>query len=111
MDPYRRKFKIGLFHGDDTGHVIVHVNEKIIVIDFKIKHEKKYSFYLGPELFNLTIKEEGTGFIYEMLKDNESPTPLNLARAKSEKDDMRLMALGFGFVALVVLLLFILGNN
>ncbi len=109
MDPYRRKFTIGLHHGDESGHVLVHVNGKIIVIDFKIQHQKQYSFYMGPELFNLTIKPEGKAYVYELLKDNESPTPLNLARAQSEKEDMRLMALGFGFVAIVLLLLFILG--
>lgn len=111
MDPYRRKFLIGLHHGDDSGHVLVHVNGKIIVIDFNIKEDKQYSFYLGPELFNLNIKQEDQSYKYEMLKDNQSPTPLNLARAKSEKEDMRLMAMGFGFVAIIVLLLFVLSQK
>jgi len=110
MDPYRRKFEIGLYHGDDTGHVMVHCNGKIIIIDFDIKEEKQYSFYLGPELFNLDFKngdKEGQ-FVYSILKDNTTPTPLNIAREKSEKEDHLLMAIGAGIVSVIVLVILFL---
>lgn len=103
MDPYRRKFKIGLYHGDDSGHVLMHVNGDPIIIDFSIKDEKEYSFYVGPQLFNLHFKKSSEEFIYNLERDDETPTRLNMARKKSEQEDVWYMCAGAGMVTIILL--------
>ncbi len=89
--------------------MVVHCNGKIIIIDFDIKDEKQYSFFLGPELFNLNFtKQDDDSFVYSILKDNDAPTPLNEARRKSEKEDKQLMLIGLCVVSLIVLIILFL---
>jgi len=100
---------VGLFHGKDTGHVMVYVNNDIIIIDFNITEDKQYSFYLGPELFDLTLKNSPTGFTYAIEKNLEAPTALNEARRKSDQEDIQLMSIGGLVVSSILVFLFLLG--
>lgn len=88
---------------------MVYINDKIIIIDFNIREDKQYSFYLGPELFDLSLKKELAGFNYEMKKNLEAPTALNEARRQSEKEDLQLMSIGGLVVSSILVFLFLLG--
>jgi hypothetical protein len=103
MDPYRRRFEIGLYHGDDSGHVLMHVNKEPVIIDFSIKEEKDYSFYVGPQLFNLNFKKVSDSFTYILERDLEVPTQLNKARKESAKQDIYYMCVGAGVVGMILL--------
>jgi len=88
---------------------MVYINNKITIIDFNIKEDKQYSFYLGPELFDLSLNKELSGFSYSMEKNLEAPTALNEARRLSEKEDMELISIGGLVVSSILLFLFLLG--
>lgn len=103
MDPYRRRFEIGLYHGDDSGHVLMHVNKEPIIIDFSIKENKEYSFYVGPQLFNLNFKKASDSFTYSLERDLKAPTQLNKARKANDKEDIVYMCVGAGVVGVIVL--------
>lgn len=107
MDPHRRKFEIGLYHGDDSGHVLMHVNGEPMIIDFSIKEAKEYSFYVGPQLFNLHFEKSSEQFIYNLVRDEETPTQLNIARKKSEQEDILLRLGGSFVVGIIVLIVFL----
>ena len=80
VDPFGQRHFIGFFHGHDSGHFLMYVNDKISVIDFNIKDDKSYSFVIGQRLLQLTIKKEGASFEYD-LKD-QTPVPEQPAWAK-----------------------------
>lgn len=103
MDPFRRKFEIGLYHGDDSGHVLMHVNGDPIIIDFSITDDKDYSFYVGPQLFNLHFEKSNEQFIYTLERNEDTPTKLNMARKKSEQEDVWYMCAGAGVVMVIIL--------
>jgi len=52
------QYEVNLYHGEDSKHVIIHCNGKIIQMDFKVFDTKSYSFYLETILVQLTIKKE-----------------------------------------------------
>ncbi len=37
---------VGLFHGDNSGHLVVYCNSRIVVIDLKVLTSKNYSFFI-----------------------------------------------------------------
>ncbi|MBK9733719.1 MAG: hypothetical protein IPO92_01620 [Saprospiraceae bacterium] len=57
-------YDLSIYHGDESGHVIIYSNQAIIIIDFGITTDKSYSFYLGEELFELSIKIETSNRSY-----------------------------------------------
>ena len=70
-DPPNTIYNIGLYHGLDTGHVMVYCNDSIVIIDFNILEQKKYSFYIGEEFFELFLnKNEDGSFSYELKINN-----------------------------------------
>ena len=108
-DPFKGVFNIGLYHGKDTGHVLVYINNRITIIDFNIKDDKQYSFYLGPELFDLRLHKEMAGFTYSIEKNLEAPTALNEARRRSDREDLQLMSIGGAVISSILMFLFLLG--
>lgn len=49
-------YYIGLYHGQESGHFLLYINDKISIIDFDILGDKSYSLYIGNELFRLNIE-------------------------------------------------------
>lgn len=54
------EYSLGLYHGEETGHLMVYLNESILIIDFKILNDKTYHFYIGHELMELKISKKNT---------------------------------------------------
>ncbi len=77
--PSGRSYQIGLYHGDDSGHVIIYCNNNILTIDFDVRENKSYSFYLERDLCELSLSQEGEGFEYDFQiaqsKEVENPSP------------------------------------
>ena len=48
-------YEIGLYQGDQSGHVMIYIGQQIIKIDFSVFTEKIYHFQLGAELVALII--------------------------------------------------------
>ncbi|MEI6411543.1 MAG: hypothetical protein WCR52_19295 [Bacteroidota bacterium] len=96
------RHRIGLYHGDRTGHVAIHCNLKIVQIDFSVKESRTYSFFVEDELCEVRLIKEKTGFSYEFAVNKTVDTPLNQARRANERKNRKYMAVTIG--ALIVLL-------
>ncbi len=85
LDQRGKIHKVGLLHGANTGHVLIHVNGKITSIDFKVLETKQYSLFIDEELIELNIIRHDDYFEYTMEINEEVKTPLNAARKKERK--------------------------
>jgi hypothetical protein len=65
-DDFQQSYSVGLYHGDNSGHVLVYCGKEIIKIDFHVHLPQTYSFYLGNELFELKIHFDGDRRSYRL---------------------------------------------
>lgn len=103
-------FHLGLYHGDRTGHVVIHCNSRIVTIDFGVRRTKTYSFFLDDELCEVTITHNGGNtYTYSCEINKEAATPLNEARRAKARSDWRntvLFVTGFCAVVILITVLF-----
>lgn len=83
-----RKHLIGLYHGTDSGHLVVHLNNQVLLIDFNVLENKMYSFFIDQELYELQIQRSGPDFSYNLHLNTEADTPKNNERKKDEKTEL-----------------------
>lgn len=93
-----RSYHVGLYHGDDSGHVIIYCNNNILTIDFEVNEDKSYSFYLEHDLCELSLTETDNGYEYDF----------NIAEAAPpiETSSSEIAPLDYVFLGLVGLLFF-----
>lgn len=60
-------YLIEMYHGDDSGHLILFINGDIILIDFNQTVSKTYSFLVENQVLEFKISEEEKGFKYEVI--------------------------------------------
>jgi tRNA A-37 threonylcarbamoyl transferase component Bud32 len=106
-------YKLGLFHGDKTHHVVVHCNNRVIAIDFSVKESKTYSLFLDQELCELTIDHTGNdNYEYNCRINHDAATPLNEKRRQYREEEAkteRLRLIAAASVA-AVMLVWLLGS-
>jgi len=75
-DPQSGPQTMGLYHGDQSGHVVVYHNGNVVVIDFEILDSKSYSIQFNDSLVTIGIEREGNTFDYsfELQPLYEEPT-------------------------------------
>ncbi|MCC6816243.1 MAG: hypothetical protein IT267_07525 [Saprospiraceae bacterium] len=100
-------YTLGLYHGEESGNLVIYLNNDIFIIDFKVMEDKEYSFFIGNELMKLEIKRNQNEFNYELKVDQETDTPLNSAFKKRENEDEKLLLTGLIVVSILLLVLFI----
>jgi hypothetical protein len=107
------RHKVGLFHGNTTGHVLVYCDARIIVIDFNIRTSKKYSFFINDQLFDLEIEEKEGKFSYGFKSDMIADTPYNVARRKADrKQNKQVLLLAIFFIlCILIVFYFVFGFN
>jgi len=96
---------VTLYHGDTTGHVLITLNSKVLIIDFKVRETKSYSFFIDEELCEVHIKRNEDSFSYSFEIDKNVQTPLNERRKKTEKKHLWQTAGFFGSMVLAVILI------
>ncbi|WP_367387867.1 hypothetical protein [Lewinella sp. LCG006] len=97
-----KTYLVGLYHGEDSGHLMVHCNNKVMLVDFGVKASKDYSFFLDEELFEVKIIEQKNGtYSYEMVHNEEIDSPHNRRREESKKSDRRSIFAGIGLVVFI----------
>lgn len=97
-----RQHLVGLFHGDRTGHLLVHCNSRIVLIDFHVLESKNYSFFIEDELCEIKLQREAEGYSYGFEINKEVDTPKNRERRATEKRH-----LWKGALLLLALILFV----
>lgn len=80
-----RNYRVGMYHGESSGHLMVHCNNKIMLIDFGVKDSKNYSFFLDQELFELHIIKEQGRFSYDLKHNEDIDSPHNRRREQEKK--------------------------
>ncbi len=108
LDNHGGKHRVGLYHGDQSGHLAIHCNLKIIQIDFSVKETRTYSFFIEEELCEITLEKMPDGtFQYGFELNKKVDTPLNrLRKADDRKVRKQLVYFGLGFVSLLAILFF-----
>lgn len=103
-------YSVGLYHGDESGHVLIYCGKEIVKIDFNVLYSKSYSFYLGDELFGLEIDyKDGTrNYALKNLNLNVEIDIINSNLRSSFLDKNSLMLLLFILFLLVFLLKIVL---
>ena len=84
VDDYGTSHKVGLFHGDETGHLMIYCNAKVMFIDFHVQQNKKYSFFINDELFDVFVERNDGQFAYGCEIDQKSLTPRNQLRKEHD---------------------------
>lgn len=105
VSPSAKHYNVGLYHGDRSKHVLVHINNSISVIDFSVKEDKTYTFYIEEQLCELSLQDEGDHWSYAFEINTVALTPANIQRRKREQRYLLYSILFLiGFVGLIILL-------
>ena len=106
LDNFGGRHRVGLYHGDRTGHVMVHCNLRVVQIDFSVKDSKMYSFFIEDELCELIMEKKDGVFGYEFRVNKKVDTPRNRVRRVQEGQTRKYMMFLGGGVLLVLLIAF-----
>lgn len=96
-------FHIGMYHGADSGHLVVHCNSKVLLLDFGVKEPRQYPFFLDEELYELHIGQNGGTYHYQLVHNGEIDSPINRKKQADQKYDRWLMKAGLAALVLLVL--------
>jgi hypothetical protein len=85
LDDFGGRHRVGLYHGDRSGHVLVHCDARIVQVDFSVKESRTYSFFIEDELCEVSIHKEAQGFSYDFRVNKQVDTPRNRQRRAIER--------------------------
>ena len=105
LDNRGGQHRVGLYHGDRSGHVMIHCNLKVVQIDFSVKETRTYSFFIEDELCEVVLEKQPDGrFGYAFEVNKNVDTPRNRERKADERRNTRyLVWFGAGFLGLLLL--------
>ena len=106
LDSFGGRHKVGLYHGDRSGHVMIHCNLKVMQVDFSIKDSKMYSFFIEDELCEVILDKKDGVFGYEFRVNKKADTPRNQDRRVQEGKTRKYMAFTVAGLVLVLTTLF-----
>ncbi len=106
LDDFGGRHRVGLYHGDRSGHVMIHCNLKVMQVDFSVKDSKMYSFFIEDELCEVILEKKDGVFGYEFRVNKKVDTPRNRDRRVQEGKTRKSMLLLVGGVALALVLAF-----
>lgn len=73
-DPHEGTQTLGLYHGEESGHVMIYLNHKVVVIDFMVHESKSYSLVVNDLLVKLILKKNNGLFSYDFEGQNINPS-------------------------------------
>lgn len=108
LDNAGGRHRVGLYHGDQSGHLVIHCNMRVIQIDFSVRDTKRYSFFIEDELCEIDIvKENNDRFTYDFHVNKTVDTPRNRIRRADERVIRRHLTIFVGGLILVLTLAFL----
>lgn len=107
VDNVGKAHRVGIAHGAQSGHLLIHVNKKVTLIDFNVLNSTTYPLFINGELFEIAIERKGDKFVYGFKINKNADTPLNRQRKEQEKKHWW-QTLAFVGGLLVVISLFVL---
>lgn len=107
LDDQGGRHRVGLYHGDRSGHLMIHANRRVVQIDFSVLESKTYSFFIEDELCEVIVDKMKNGrFGYEFRVNKKIDTPRNRIRRVSNRRNNKLLALFISGVVVVIALFF-----
>lgn len=98
-------YKVQLYHGGASGHLMVSINNKVSIIDFFVKDSKDYTLFIEDEIFLLELERSKNGFGYAFTMDKVADTAKNIQRRKVARKQNLMIAIG----SIIFVSVFILG--
>ncbi|MEL6124135.1 MAG: hypothetical protein AAFQ02_01700 [Bacteroidota bacterium] len=67
-DPRSGSNTIGIYHGAESGHVVVYHNFKVVIVDFLIHTTKTYTLLVNDLMLKITVATSSSesGFAYHL---------------------------------------------
>jgi hypothetical protein len=65
-------YEINIYHGDESGHLLIYINDKIMQIDFGIFNSRNYTFMIDEVFFELSVKAAHGEFEYSLSGDGSA---------------------------------------
>lgn len=94
LDDSGGRHQVGIYHGDRSGHLLIHCNRRVVQIDFSVKEDRVYSFFIEDELCEVSLKREKNGlFSYDFQVNKKADTPRNRERRAENRRNNRLLAI------------------
>lgn len=59
-------YSIDMYHGEDSGHLILFVDSQIVMIKFNQKANHKHSFIIDNQILEFEIKEKDQNYKYSL---------------------------------------------
>ncbi|MBK9255557.1 MAG: hypothetical protein IPM42_08730 [Saprospiraceae bacterium] len=94
---------IQLYHGAESGHLLIYVNDKIVLIDFHIQSDKTYGFYIESVFFELFISGNPGNYSYKMVKGNSILDYTDLEKKETYRDLMHKRITWIFVITIVIL--------
>ena len=82
-DPEAGTQTLGIYHGNESGHVVVYHNSNVVIIDFEIFKPKTYSIHFNNSLITLSIERDENGYDYSFDRESLLHEPSTLDKLKS----------------------------
>lgn len=105
-DPSYGTQTVGVYHGDDSGHLVVYCNNKVVMIDFKVKNNKSYSFYINDCLIELKLMKKNESFDHDFKTTLENAGIESYRAISSTKVFIYCSLVLFAIVSLINMLIF-----
>lgn len=103
LDDNGGKHRVGLYHGDRSGHLLIHCDLRVVQVDFNVKSSQTYSFFIEDDLCEVRVWRENDGrFSYEFSVNRDADTPKNRILKFENRRNWRKMALFFGGALLLI---------
>jgi len=99
-----RQYKVGLYHGNRSGNLLIHCNARIMIVDFQVKESKSYSFFIDEELCKIELERRGDRMFYHFVIDKVTDTPRNRLRKKQDRRHLLQTLAFFGAILLLAFL-------
>lgn len=108
LDDQGGRHRIGLYHGDRSGHLMIHCNMRVVQIDFSVRDTKIYSFFVEDELCEIVVEKMKQGhFGYEFRVNKKIDTPRNrIRRIDNRRNNKKLAAFVTGVVVVIAAIFF-----
>lgn len=107
LDDFGGRHRVGIYHGDRSGHLVLHCDLRVIQVDFSVKESRTYSFFVEDELCEVSVVKEKEGFSYDFQVNKKIDTPRNRLRRADERRNRKYMAILIGGLVLVVSVVFV----
>lgn len=103
LDDSGNRHRIGLYHGDKSGHLVIYCNLKVVQVDFSVKSTQMYSFFVEDELCEVHVVQEKDGsFGYAFKINKEVDTPRNRERKVVRGIERKHIAIALGLMLVFI---------